>query len=107
VEQADLGRGPDVGAAAQLPGDALDLDHPHPVAVLLTEEGHRPEALGLVAGGLERANRMALRDPGRHTRLHVGQLGSAHSLTVSEVEAQLVRADVGAGLAHVRAEALA
>ena len=41
------------------------------------------------------------------TRLDVAQLLGAEPLAVGEVEAQLVRPHVGAGLAHVRAEPLA
>jgi hypothetical protein len=52
-----------VGAAAELARDILDLDHPDPVAVLLAEQGHRAEALGLHPGHLERAHRVALLDP--------------------------------------------
>ena len=47
LEDADLGRVGDVGAAAELARDAVDLDHPHPLAVFLAEQGHRAELLGL------------------------------------------------------------
>ena len=42
-EDADLGGVGDVGAAAELARDLLDLDHPDPVAVLLAEQRHRAE----------------------------------------------------------------
>ena len=54
VEEADLGGRGDVRAAAELARDALDVDHPHPVAVLLAEQRHRPEPLGLLAASCGR-----------------------------------------------------
>ena len=67
LEQPDLGRGAHVGAAAQLARVAAvaDLDHPHDVAVLLAEEGHRPQALGLVERRRQRAHRVVAQDPRR------------------------------------------
>ena len=46
-------------------------------------------------------------DPAGHEPLDRGQLVVREALAVREVEAQLVRADVGAGLAHVVAEPIA
>lgn len=50
---------------------------------------------------------MVLEDPGVDLVLHVTQLRRRHRLPVAEVEAELVGAHVGAGLAHVGAEPLA
>ena len=57
LEDADLGGVGDVGAAAELARDAVDLDHPHPLAVFLAEQGHRAELLGLGALHLQPAHR--------------------------------------------------
>ena len=95
-----------MGAAAQLarPLPVADLDHPHHVAVLLAEQRHRAEPLGLVTGGLDRAHRVVGGDPAGHEPLDRGKLVVGQPLAVGEVEAQLVGTDVGAGLAHVVAE---
>ena len=106
LEDADLGRVGDVGAAAELAGDAVDLDHPHPLAVFLAEQRHRPQLLGLGAVHLQPAHRQALLDPVVDAILDLAQLLGAERLAVGEVEAQLVGADGGAGLAHVGAETL-
>ena len=45
-EQADVAGLADVGAAAELLGEAGDLDHPHPLAVLVAEEGQRAVGRG-------------------------------------------------------------
>ena len=63
LEDPDLGGVGDVGAAAELARDALDLDDPDPVAVLLAEQRHRAEAFGLGPVHLDRADRRALLDP--------------------------------------------
>jgi hypothetical protein len=94
-------------AAAELPRDVLDLHHPNALAVLLAEQRHRAEALGLVACRLDRAHRMVRREPPGHEPLDLGKVVGRQALAVREVEAQLVGAYVRAGLAHVRAEALA
>ena len=106
-KRPDLGGVGHVRAAAELARHLLDLDHPHPVAVLLPEQRHRAQRLGLCARGLERVDGVARRDPIGDPGLHVGQLGLAEPLAVGEVEAQLVRPHVGARLADVRAEPLA
>ena len=63
LNSADLGGRADVRAAAQLAreGAVADLDHPHDVAVLLAEQRHRAERLGLVERGRQRADRLASR----------------------------------------------
>ena len=61
-ERADLGRRPHVRAAAQLARDAVDLDDPHDIAVLLAEEHHRSELAGLVDRRLEDVQRVVLED---------------------------------------------
>ena len=109
LEDADLGRRAHVGAAAQLarPVAAADLDHAHDVAVLLAEQRHRAEVLGLVERGRERAHGLVLEDHRVDAVLDPAAVLVAQRRAVGEVEAQLVRADVGARLAHVGAEALA
>src|SRR5437016_329915 len=102
VEDAYFGGGGNVSPAAKLARDVLDLDHAHPVAVLLAEESHRAERLGLCAASLDRAHRVALEDPPIHESLDVADLIGCQSFPVGEVEAQLLGADVRAGLAHVR-----
>ena len=98
-----------MGPAAQLarPGAVADLDHAHDVAVLLAEQRHRAERLGLVERRRQRAHGMVGEDPLVDLLLDVAQLLRGQRLAVREVEAQLVGPDVGAGLAHVRADARA
>ncbi len=84
-----------------------DLHHAHDLAVLLAEQRHRAETAGLLQRGRDRAHRVVGEDPLVHAVLDVAQLLGAQRRGVAEVEAQLVGADVGAGLAHVLAEALA
>src|SRR5579862_8928543 len=109
VKRADLGGGVNVGAAAQLArvGAVADLHHPHYLAVLLAEQGHRSELAGLLEGGGDRANGVARGDPSVDGVLDVAQLLGAERAGVAEVKAQLVRSHVGAGLADMAAEALA
>src|SRR5439155_4873374 len=54
LEEADLSRGVEMGPAAQLRGELADPDDPDAPAVLLAEEGHGPQAEGLVEVRLER-----------------------------------------------------
>ena len=102
----DLGGGAHVRAAAQLARvlAVADLDHAHDVAVLLAEQRHRAERAGLVERRRDRAHRVVA---GIHslTRSSTSRSSSrAERLAVAEVEAQLVRAHVGARLAHVAAD---
>ena len=82
--------------------------HAHDVAVLLAEQRHRAQPRGLVQRGRDRAHGVvgerSTRSPGPRRRAAPRRLSA---VAVAEVEAQLVGADVGAGLAHVGAEALA
>ena len=109
AEDADLAGLGDVGAAAELARDrdAVDLDHPHPVAVLLAEQRHRAEALGLVAGRHDGVNAVVVGDPAVDPVLDAVDVLGRQRLAVGEVEAQLVGPHGRAGLAHVRAEPLA
>jgi hypothetical protein len=104
VEEPDLGGGGHMRAAAELARHVLDVDHPDDVAVLLAEERHRAEALGLVARGLDGAHAPAGDDPVVDLLFDPRRLVRREALAVGEVEAQLVGAHVGAGLADVRAE---
>ena len=107
VEQPDLRGGRHVRAAAQLARDALDLHHAHTVAVLLAEERHGAEPLGLVTGRLDRADAVVRGEPAANPLLDLGQVLWRQPLPVREVEAQLVGTHVRAGLAHVISKALA
>src|SRR4051812_34865016 len=62
-ERADLGGRPHMRTAAELERPAVDIDHPHDVAVLLAEEHHRAEVL--------RLRQRRLEDPHRLVREHV------------------------------------
>ena len=75
-ERADLGGRAHVRAAAQLARvlAVADLDHPHDVAVLLAEQRHRAEPLGLVERRRDRAHRVVARDPLVDPVLDVAQL---------------------------------
>jgi hypothetical protein len=98
-----------MGAAAQLarPRAVADLHDPDDVAVLLAEQRHGAQAPRLVERHRQRADRLVERDLGVDAVLHVPDVLVAQRGAVGEVEAQLVRADVRTGLAHVRAQALA
>ena len=76
LEDADLGRGPDVRAAAQLarPGAVPHLDHADDVAVLLAEERGGAERLGLLERRRDRADRVVLEDPAVDALLDVAHL---------------------------------
>jgi hypothetical protein len=109
LEHADLGGRAHMGAAAQLarPRAVADLHDPDDVAVLLAEQRHGAQAPRLVERHRQRADRLVERDLGVDAVLHVPDVLVAQRGAVGEVEAQLVRADVRTGLAHVRAQALA
>jgi hypothetical protein len=96
MERADLGGRAHVCASTQLPGvlALADLHHPHHIAVLLSEQRHRAQALGLRQRRGDRADAIAAGDPLVDTILDVAELLLAQSLAVAEVEAQLVRPHV-------------
>ena len=81
-----------------------NLDYAHLVAVLLTEEHHRAELARLVDRRHERAHREVLEDRLVDDLLDRLPLVRGQRRRVGEVEAQLVRPDGGARLAHVVAE---
>ena len=76
LKRADLGGRAHVRAAAQLARvlALADLDHPHDLAVLLAEQRHRAEPLGLVQRRRDRAHRVVARDPLVDLILDVAQL---------------------------------
>jgi len=92
-----------VGAAAKLARVVAvsDLDQPHDLAVLFTEQRHRPEPLGLIERRGQRVDRIVLGDPTVHELLDLRDLRVTERHAVREIEAQLVRSDIGAGLPHV------
>jgi hypothetical protein len=108
-EDADLRGVAHVRAAAQLarPGAVADLDHADDVAVLLAEQGHRPQLLGLVERRGDRPHPRAGEDLLVDAILDRAQLLRGQRRAVGEVEAQLVGLDRGARLADVPAQALA
>jgi len=95
-----------VGAAAELDRPAVDVDHAHDVAVLLPEEHHRAEILRLGQRGLEDPHLQVRKDPLVHPGLHLCALLRRQRRRMREVEAELVGAHGGAGLASVVAEHL-
>ena len=109
VKEADLGSRAHVRTAAQLARvlALADLHHAHDLAVLLSEQRHRAQPLGLLERRRDRAHRIVGQDPLVHAVLDIPELLLAQALAVAEVEAELVRADIGARLAHVGADALA
>src|SRR5438477_4466862 len=108
LEQTDLGCEADVRTPAELAGEGTitDLDNPHDVAVLLSEQGHRSQPTGFVQGGRQRVDGLALEDPLVDLVLDPLQLVTRQAASVREVEPQLVRADIGARLMNVAAEPL-
>ena len=106
-EDPALGARGDMRAAAELARDTVDLDHAHPVAVLLAEEGHRAERERLLLLHLHRADRAACLDPVVHEVLDLANLLGRERVAVREVEPQLVGPHRRARLAHVGAEPLA
>ena len=109
VKHADLSGEMHVRSTAQLARvlALADLHHAHHLAVLLAEQGHRAEALGLRQRRGDRAHGIVAGNPLVDAILHVAQLLGAQRLAVAEVKAELVRPDVGACLVHVVAQALA
>ena len=107
-EDPQLGRVRHVGPSAELARDVVHLDHPHPLAVLLAEQRHRAERLGLGAAP------SASRAPARLaliqslTRSSISRISSrGQRRAVREVEAELVRAHRRARLADVGPQPLA
>ena len=81
-----------------------DLDHPHDVAVFLAEQRHRAEPPCLLERRGDRPHRQVLEDLRVDLVLHRLALLVGETRGVSEVEAQLVRPDIGAGLADMVSE---
>ena len=96
----------DVRTAAQLDRRA-GIEHPHGVAVLLTEERDRAEPLGLGLARLEVTHRDVGDDLRVREPLDLDQLLGGDRLVVAEVEPQPVGRDQRAGLLHVGTEHLA
>ena len=78
-------------AAAQLAGEALDVDDAHLGAVLLAKERSGSAGTGLVDAHDTRGHRQGGHDLLVGDTLDLGKLGGAHSLEVREVEAQARR----------------
>ena len=110
---ADLARGVDVGAAAELVAEAVvqvdvaDADDAHDVGVLVAEEGEGAARERLLVGLVLDVDGEVLAHGLVGQRLDLAQLLRRQRLEMGEVEAQAVRRDQRAGLAHVRAEHLA
>ena len=107
LDQADVAGGAHVRAAAQLDRVA-DLEHPDDVAVLVAEEGDRPERRSLRPWWSRRPaparwpSVSLVGDP-----FDLGDLGVGDRVVVAEVEAQPVGRHQRAGLLDVLAEHLA
>ena len=89
-------------------------EKPSPISTMRTTSPYfspnsaiAPSCSRLVARGRDRAHAVRPEDPAVDHRLDVRELLGREPLAVGEVEAQLVGADVGAGLAYVGAEPLA
>ena len=67
----------DVGAAAELPGEARDLDHAHPLAVLVAEEGEGAVGQRLLAAHDLRLQGDVAQDLLVHAVLDVAELARA------------------------------
>ena len=104
LEEPDLPRRVEVGAAAQLGGEVADPDDAHAVAVLLAEERHGPA----LERGLEVHLRRRDDDVGLDVLvdevLDLLDLGVLDARAVREVEAQVIGRDERARLGHVGAE---
>src|SRR5215207_2099313 len=105
-ERPDLRRRANVSAATELARKTGDLDHADDLRVLLSEEHHRAEVASLVDRREERMHRQVLEDPLVHDFLDPLALLRSQRLGMSEVEAELVRANRRPSLANVVAEHL-
>src|SRR4030095_7594577 len=90
-EEADLARLVDVGAPAELLGEAGNLDDPDLVAVLVAEESEGALGEGPLAVHDAGPEGRALEDLGVHPVLEVAELARGDAGVVAEVEAEPVR----------------
>ena len=101
LEAADLGSVLDMGAAAELGGPALDINDAHDLAVLLAEQSHRTQLLGLLHRHLLHGDVHGLEDLVVDDLLHTGQLFRGHGTEVGEVEVSDGGILVGTSLVHM------
>ena len=93
-------------AAAQLGREVADLDHAHPIAVLLAEERHRAGLEGLVEIHLARRDGRVGLHLLVHQILDAADLTVVHLAAMREVESQVIGSHQRPRLGHVRAEHL-
>src|SRR6266508_1199551 len=104
LEEPDLPRRVEVGAAAQLGGEVADPDDAHAVAVLLAEERHGPAPERGLKIHLRRRDDDVGLDVLVDEVLDLLDLSVLEAHPVGEVEAQVIGRDEGARLGHVGAE---
>ena len=88
-------------AAAQLLGEALDIEHAHELAVLLAEQRHNARFASRSQRRLVCAHGVVLHDLLVGQALDFGDLLGRHGLEVREVEAQAVFSHQAASLLDV------
>ena len=107
LEAADLSGVLDVGAAAELGGPALNINNADDLAVLLAEQSHSAQLLGLFDGHLLDSDVHRLEDLVVDDLLHADQLLGSDSAEVGEVEVGDGSVLIGACLMDVVAQDLA
>ena len=95
-----------MGAAAELGGPALDVHNADDLAVLLAEQGHCAQLLGLLNGHLLDFNVHCVEDAVIDDFLHTGQLLRRDGAEVGEVEVGDLRILIGACLMDMVAQHL-
>ena len=106
LEAADLGGVLDMGAAAELGGPAFDINHADHLAVLLAEQSHCTQLLGLFNGHLLDGDVHGLKDLVVDDLLHTGQLLRSDRAEVGEVEVGDLGVLIGASLMDMVAQHL-
>ena len=107
LEAADLSGVLDVGAAAELGGPALNINNTDDLAVLLAEQSHSAQLLGLFDGHFLDGDVHRLEDLVVDDLLHAEQLLGSDSAEVGEVEVGDGSILIGACLMDVVAQDLA
>ena len=95
-----------MGAAAQLDGFIIGIDHPDSIAVLFAKEGHSAHLLGLLNGHLGGGDGIGFQDELIDAGLHLGQLLGSHRGEVAEIEAADLIIHQGTGLMDMIAQDL-
>ena len=103
-EAADLSGVLDVGAAAELGGPALNINNTDDLAVLLAEQSHSAQLLGLFDGHFLDGDVHRLEDLVVDDLLHAEQLLGSDSAEVGKVEVRDLCILIGACLMHMVAQ---